>query len=171
MGLLDLAWWRDQAMGKSWKDYLQRFELDTGLEKCTYADRPFGNTEFVARIGEQFGRKWIRGRPKKELSPMPLRLPHKANCSQVNRKTRRSGVPFPRVVRAEAGHNSHAVNQFLVSVRRWGETPSGDVCRGANPGIQAGSGDKRRDEEVLKFQPVADFLAERGVNELMGNLC
>jgi hypothetical protein len=84
----------------------------------------------------------------------------------ANHKT--AGV---RVVRAEAGHDWRAVNQFLVSVRRWGETPSGERCLGANSEDQAGSGNKRRDAQVVKCRPVADFRAERGVNELLWDLC
>ncbi len=64
-----------------------------------------------------------------------------------------------------------AVYRILLFVRRRRETPSGDVCRGANLGAQAGSGDKRIDAQVVKCRPVADLRAERGANELLGDSC
>jgi len=74
--LLDLDWWRAQAMGPSWQDYLRSAGPNLELEQCTYAGRPFGNAEFVAEIGERFARRWIRGRPKKkpELVALPSDL-------------------------------------------------------------------------------------------------
>lgn len=61
-----------------------------------------------------------------------------------------------------------AVNQFLVSVRRRGETASGKRRRGARLALQAGIDWKRRDAEVPKTRPVAELRTERDVNERAG---
>jgi hypothetical protein len=41
------------------------------LRRCTYVGRPCGDEEFVKAISEQFGRHWVRGRPKKERAAVP----------------------------------------------------------------------------------------------------
>ena len=63
---------RAEGMGPSWQDYLLNTEadIDMELEKCTYAGRPFGDPEFVARIGDRFDRQWTRRRPKKKPDPV-----------------------------------------------------------------------------------------------------
>jgi hypothetical protein len=41
------------------------------LRRCTYAGRLFGDEEFVKAISEEFGRHWVRGRPRKERAAVP----------------------------------------------------------------------------------------------------
>ena len=53
-------------------------EQSASLRRCTYAGRPFGNEEFVKGLSEQFGRHWVRGRPRKE----PAAAPAAMNSSQ-----------------------------------------------------------------------------------------
>jgi putative transposase len=65
-GLLDLEWWRSEGMGSTWDEWLGSAEQDGELEKCTYAGRPFGDADFVARVGERFGGCWTPGRRKKK---------------------------------------------------------------------------------------------------------
>jgi REP-associated tyrosine transposase len=69
-GLLDLEWWHEQGLRRDWQHWLDRAEPDTELEKCTYAGRPFGDADFVKRLGDHFGRRWQPGRPKTQ-SPQP----------------------------------------------------------------------------------------------------
>jgi putative transposase len=66
--LLDLEWWRAQSMGPTWHDWLGKPEQDVELEKCTYAGKPFGDDDFVAMVGEHFGRRWTPGRPSQKQS-------------------------------------------------------------------------------------------------------
>jgi len=63
-----LEWWRVQGSWREWQDWLDCEEPDTELEKCTYAGKPFGDADFVVRLGELFGRRWQPGRPKKQPS-------------------------------------------------------------------------------------------------------
>jgi len=65
-GLLDDDWRRAARVEAEWSNFLRESVRDAELEKCTYAGRPFGDADFVTRVGEQFGRQWKRGRPKKE---------------------------------------------------------------------------------------------------------
>ena len=67
-GLLDGDWRRAAGVGAEWTGDLGAAVRDTELEKCTYSGRPFGDTDFVTRVGERFGRRWVRGRPKKEAA-------------------------------------------------------------------------------------------------------
>jgi putative transposase len=68
-GLLDMDWWRREAP-PNWERILREQEEDEEtvrhLRACTYAGRPFGDKEFMKEMGERFGRKWVRGRPRKE---------------------------------------------------------------------------------------------------------
>ena len=66
--MVDMEWWRREYDGKDWEQTLGGSDGDQSalLRRCTYAGRPFGDEEFVNAISEQFGRYWVRGRPKKE---------------------------------------------------------------------------------------------------------
>jgi len=65
-GLLDLDWWRSAGLADDWSECLRTAERDIELEQSTYANRPFGDPEFVTSIGERLGRYWIRGRPTRK---------------------------------------------------------------------------------------------------------
>ncbi len=67
-GLIDLEWWGRESGGVDWGRTLSGpgREPSESLKRCTYAGRPFGDEEFVRGISEQFGRHWVRGRPRKE---------------------------------------------------------------------------------------------------------
>jgi len=67
-GLVDLEWWRRELGGVNWSERLdgQDLEQPAELRRCTYSGRPFGDEGFVKAISEQFGRHWVRGRPRKE---------------------------------------------------------------------------------------------------------
>ena len=68
-GILDMEWWRKEGPN-NWEETLKiEPEEATALRSCTYAGRPFGDKTFVAALGEQFGRKWISGRPTKKPKP------------------------------------------------------------------------------------------------------
>ena len=69
-GILDGDWQRLAGISGNWGDLLRDAGRDRELEACTYSGRPFGDVEFVTRIGEQFGRQWTRGRPKKKAKPL-----------------------------------------------------------------------------------------------------
>ena len=66
-GILDMEWWRREAL-RNWSERLkiEEPEVTTRIRSCTYAGRPFGTEAFVSRLGEIFGRKWTRGRPRKK---------------------------------------------------------------------------------------------------------
>ena len=66
-GILDMEWWRHEGP-RNWSEILnvEQPEETAALRDCTYSGRPFGSKNFVSELGERFGRKWIRGRPKKE---------------------------------------------------------------------------------------------------------
>jgi putative transposase len=66
-GLADLEWWRREYDGGDWAEALggQDVEQRAELRRCTYAGRPYGDEEFVKAISQQFGRHWVRGRPRK----------------------------------------------------------------------------------------------------------
>jgi putative transposase len=81
-GLLDLQWWRDEGMGPTWHEWLRSADQDSELEKCTYAGRPFGDPDFVAAVGERFGRRWTPGRPRrKQVAPDAARALAAAQAS------------------------------------------------------------------------------------------
>ena len=65
-GMLDMEWRRREAPA-GWEQALAagERESDEMLRRCTYAGRPFGSEEFVAKMAERFGRQWVRGRPAK----------------------------------------------------------------------------------------------------------
>ena len=80
-GLLDMDGWRSPGRG-AWRDtlhrqaaaYQQRSEAHDSpvqLRACTYAERPFGDDDFVAEMAERFRRRWIRGRPSKKSMLQP----------------------------------------------------------------------------------------------------
>jgi len=75
---------------------------------------------------------------------------------------------WARVAIGPATYPRRAVNQFLVSLRRPGETAAGKRHRGARLAFQAGIGPKRRDMEVPRLRPVAELQTERDVNERAG---
>ena len=65
--LLDMDWWHKEHGSEGWAEALSgdEPERDKELVRCTYAGKPFGEEEFVARMADRFGRHWKRGRPKK----------------------------------------------------------------------------------------------------------
>ncbi len=67
-GLLDAGWWRAQGRCGDWAEELawEDPEATAALRSCTYAGRPFGSARLVREMAERFGRRWTRGRPKKE---------------------------------------------------------------------------------------------------------
>jgi|SRR5438067_1485730 len=67
VGVLDMEWWQREG-SPDWNDRLSvdDAEATRKLRTCTYAGRPFGTESFVEQLGEMFGRKWLRGRPKKK---------------------------------------------------------------------------------------------------------
>lgn len=70
-GVLDMEWWRRECVGRpEWSEVLKQDdeEAAAALRRCTYAGRPFGEQDFVNSVGEQFGRTWTRGRPKKRAA-------------------------------------------------------------------------------------------------------
>jgi len=69
--LLDLEWWRGQEEARGWQELQGDEAADRELERCTYAGRPFGRPEFVEQLGDRFGRRWTRGRPKKKAEAVP----------------------------------------------------------------------------------------------------
>src|ERR1017187_2125506 len=80
-GLLDMDWCRSTSRS-DWREVLVRKaaagqEHSAGhdsivqLRVCTYAERPFGDDDFVAEMAERFGRHWIRGRPSKRSTLRP----------------------------------------------------------------------------------------------------
>lgn len=72
---------------------------------------------------------------------------------------------FPKTVKHPSSDNHRrAVNQFLVSFRRRGETATSKRHRGPRLADQTGICSKRRDAEVPKLRPVAELQTERGVN-------
>jgi hypothetical protein len=68
---LDLDWWGHEAQGIDWLAALaaQAGDTDATLRRCTYAGRPYGDTDFVEALSERFGRHWERGRPRKKPGP------------------------------------------------------------------------------------------------------
>lgn len=63
VGGLDLSFWSRSGGAETWRemhaysDGEQRLNL---LRRCTYAGRPFGNEEFIARLENHFQRNWRR---------------------------------------------------------------------------------------------------------------
>lgn len=59
--LLDKEFWAGQGGAEAWAALLatpeEALELRL-LRRCTYAGRPFGETEYVAKFEEEFGRVW-----------------------------------------------------------------------------------------------------------------
>jgi putative transposase len=70
--ILDLEWWRREA-GMNWGEVLNAEQPESclALRACTYAGRPFGPEGFLSELGERFGRKWARGRPRKKPVAAP----------------------------------------------------------------------------------------------------
>jgi len=79
--LIDLAWWLRESDGVDWGETLggPDPEQSASLRRCTYAGRPFGDEAFVKGLAEQFGRHWVRGRPRKE----PVAVPAEISTSQL----------------------------------------------------------------------------------------
>jgi putative transposase len=65
--LLDMDWWHQEHGSEGWAEALSgdQPERDRELAQCTFAGKPFGEAEFVARMADRFGRRWKSGRPKK----------------------------------------------------------------------------------------------------------
>jgi putative transposase len=61
--VIDMAYWDRSGGVATWKEMFgaggEEEEMER-LRRCTYAGRPFGSEDFVARIEEQFGRLWRR---------------------------------------------------------------------------------------------------------------
>jgi putative transposase len=66
-GVVDLVWLQQAGRSAQWPQMLgeDNAAAGTALRRCTYAGRPFGDTKFVERMSHQFGRSWVRGRPRK----------------------------------------------------------------------------------------------------------
>ena len=79
-GLLDREWWHRNGR-IAWRDELHAkaasqerpadHEAIVQLRACTFAERPFGDDDFVAEMAERFGRRWTRGRPSKKSTLKP----------------------------------------------------------------------------------------------------
>ena len=68
--LLDMAWWKREAPdNRAARLEAEDAETLAALRNCTYAGRPFADEKLVTEWGERFGRKWNRGRPRKERQP------------------------------------------------------------------------------------------------------
>ena len=62
-GVLDREFWERSGGCQTWKDMHAAGEPEDQvhlLRRCTYAGRPFGEEEFVARMEERFQRRWRR---------------------------------------------------------------------------------------------------------------
>jgi putative transposase len=72
-GLVDMEWWRREYDGMDWKQRLGGPDGEQAalLRRCTYAGRPYGDEQFVQAISKQFGRHWVRGRPRREGAATP----------------------------------------------------------------------------------------------------
>lgn len=61
--ILDREFWEREGGAKAWAELHGRAlgpEQISGLRKCTYAGRPFGEESFVEEMEERFQRKWRR---------------------------------------------------------------------------------------------------------------
>jgi hypothetical protein len=79
-GIPDMQWWAAQGRG-DWEQVLasDNEERAAELRASTYAGRPFGSKLFVSQPGEQFGRTWVRARPKKRGNVSPSPDPNQAS--------------------------------------------------------------------------------------------
>ena len=62
-GVLDLSFWERSGGIDTWRQMHASADGDGQLpllRRCTYAGRPFGEEEFVARLEDRFQRKWRR---------------------------------------------------------------------------------------------------------------
>jgi putative transposase len=60
---LDREFWAQSGGRETWQQMHGTGEQEAQvhlLRRCTYAGRPFGEEEFVARLEERFQRKWRR---------------------------------------------------------------------------------------------------------------
>ncbi len=66
-GVVDMEWWARERGDEDWRAILEQEEGErsTRLRRCTYAGHPFGDQQFEQGLAEEFGRHWVRGRPKK----------------------------------------------------------------------------------------------------------
>ena len=69
-GLLDMEWWRREGR-RDWEQALNTDEAEqvSALRQWTYSGKPFGSETFIQEIGERFGRRWVRGRPREDGTP------------------------------------------------------------------------------------------------------
>jgi putative transposase len=61
--VLDMDYWRRSGGTETWRELHGSAEdvfATQLLRRCTYAGRPFGDEDFVARIESKFSRKWRR---------------------------------------------------------------------------------------------------------------
>ena len=61
--VLDMEFWEREGGAKAWAELHGRAlgsEELSGLRKCTYAGRPFGEESFLKEMEERFQRKWRR---------------------------------------------------------------------------------------------------------------
>jgi len=67
--LLDWAYWRSRGGAEAWKQVLHRVEDIREIHRfrrATYSGAPWGSTEFIVQMEQQFGRRWrVPGRPPK----------------------------------------------------------------------------------------------------------
>jgi putative transposase len=62
-GALDVDFWRESGGRERWEALLATPESEVRLRllrRCTYAGRPFGEEDFLARMEERFQRSWRR---------------------------------------------------------------------------------------------------------------
>ena len=75
--LLDAAFWQERGGAEGWRALLGRTEypqLTYLLRRCTHAGRPFGDSSFLRRMEDHFGRKWKRWPIEKELTDSEMEL-------------------------------------------------------------------------------------------------
>ena len=89
-GVLDLHWWRAEAV-HDWACAIESGDdnEEMVIRRCTYSGKPFGEDRFVAELSEQFGRHWVRGRPKENTAAASAPRPEQSGL--FDEKSRRSG--------------------------------------------------------------------------------
>jgi putative transposase len=67
--ILDMEWWQRKGP-PNWDHILRAAEHEpvSNLRECTYAGRPFGNSEFMTEMEKQFSRRWTLKRTGEEQS-------------------------------------------------------------------------------------------------------
>ena len=60
---LDREFWQERGGAEGWRELLapaDRPQILYLLRRCTYAERPFGDEEFLGAMEERLGKKWAR---------------------------------------------------------------------------------------------------------------